>query len=418
MPLLSNRRLLLAVSEATYGEDPVPGASAAILVRDLSITPVQSDSVNRDVVRPYLGSTEQLLANTHVQCAFSVDLTGSGTSSVAPRFSPILKACGFAETYNSSAITGTATTGGVNTITLAASASSTDNAYTNLFIRITAGTGNGNLGIITSYVGSTKIATVRYSTGNVTTDNTSVYIIGQQYTYTPVSSGFGSATIYYNVDGVLHRLTGCRGTFTLSATVAEIPSLNFTLTGIYNPPTDTALSSVTYGAQATPLVFAHGNSGAFSLLNYAACVQEVSIDVGNNIVYRELIGCNKEVRIVDRVVSGTATIEAPTIATKDYFTAALSDGTLSKLQFIHGNTVGNIVGFAASGIDIDSTSYGETDNIVMLSIPFTCIPSAAAPAETESLLLEESMFNDLYILGYGEVASGSGVGAECCLTFA
>lgn len=417
MPLLSNRRLLLAVSEATYGQDPVPGASAAILVRDLSITPIQSDSVNRDVVRPYLGSTEQLLANTHVQCTFTVDLTGSGTPSTAPRFSSLLKACGFTETYTSSAITGTATAGGVNTITLAASASSTDNAYTNLIIRITAGTGSGNIGIITSYVGATKVATVRYLSGSVTANNTSAYAIGQQYTYTPVSSGFGSATIYYNVDGVLHRLTGCRGTFTLSATVAQIPSISFTLTGIYNPPTDTALTSVTYADQATPLVFTQGNSGAFSLLDYAACVQDLSIDLGNNVVYRELIGCNKEVRIVDRAVSGTATIEAPTIATKDYFTAALSDGTLSKLQFIHGNGVGNLVGFAASGIDIGSTSYAETDSILMLNLPFTCVPTAAASAETDSLLLDDSPFNDFYILGYGE-ASSSGVGAECCLTFA
>ena len=40
-------------------------------------------------------------------------------------------------------------------------------------------------------------------------------------TYAPESSGFSSITIHYNVDGVLHKVTGCRGSFTLTANVGE-----------------------------------------------------------------------------------------------------------------------------------------------------------------------------------------------------
>jgi hypothetical protein len=46
-------------------------------------------------------------------------------------------------------------------------------------------------------------------------------------TYAPVSSSFSSVTIYYNVDGVRHKLTGCRGTFTLNGTVGDIPYIEF-----------------------------------------------------------------------------------------------------------------------------------------------------------------------------------------------
>lgn len=424
MVLLSNRRLILAETESTYGVDPSPGSADALLVRDLNLVPVQSDVVSRDVVRPYLGATEQFLANTRVECTFSVDLTGSGSSSTAPRFGPVLKACGLVETYNSSPLTGTATAGALNSITLDATASATDNAYTNLLLTITAGVGAGTLALITAYNGTTKVATLRALSGNVTPNNTSAYTIGTQYTYAPSSTVFSSITIHYNIDGVLHRLTGCRGTFTINAAVGQIPSVDFTLTGIYNPPTDTAIPAATYANQAAPLIFKAGNSGAFSLLDYAACVQSVSIDIGNSVLYRELIGCTKEVHIVDRVTTGSTTIEATTIATKDYFTAALSDTPLGTLTFIHGNTTGNIVAFTSLYADIGDITYGDADGIQMLTIPFTCIPpsttAAAGGAGTDdSLLFDNDIFADTYPLMFGETTTGSStVLNECCLTFA
>ena len=423
MVLLSNRRLILAETESTYGVDPTPGSADALLVRDLNLVPVQSDVVSRDVVRPYLGATEQFLANTRVECTFSVDLTGSGSSSTAPRFGPVLKACGLVETYNSSPLTGTATAGALNSITLDATASATDNAYTNLLLTINAGVGAGTLALITSYNGATKIATFRALDGNVTPNNTSAYTIDTQYTYTPTSTTFSSATIYYNIDGVLHRLTGCRGTLSLNTAVGQIPSIDFTLTGIYNPPTDTAIPAVTYANQAAPLIFKAGNSGAFSLLNYAACVQNLSIDLGNSVLYRELIGCTKEVHIVDRVTTGSTTIEATTIATKDYFTAALSDASLGTLTFIHGNTTGNIVAFTSLYTDIGDITYADADGIQMLTIPFTCIPPSPAAGggsgTDDSLLFDTDVFADTYPLMFGETTVGSStVLSECCLTFA
>ena len=57
MPLLTRKRLLLAKAEVTYGTDPTPtGAANAILVRNLEIVPLQSDIVQRELIRPYLGN--------------------------------------------------------------------------------------------------------------------------------------------------------------------------------------------------------------------------------------------------------------------------------------------------------------------------------------------------------------------------
>jgi len=381
MPLLTRKRLILAETESQYGTDPSPGAADAVLVRDLSITPLQSDVVSRDLIRPYLGASEQLLANTRVECTFSVEMAGSGTAGTAPRYGSVLKACGMAETAVTPAVTGTADAGGANTITLENTASATDNAYTGQIIRITGGLGSGAIALITGYVGSTKVATLRPLTGSVTFDATSVYSIGLQTVYTPVSATFSSVTIHYNIDGVLHKLTGCRGTFTLNANVGEIPTIDFTMTGIYNPPSDTAAPAVTYADQATPLIFKNGNTGAFSLLSYTGCLQSVSMDLGNEILYRELISCTKQVNITNRATTGTTVIEAPTIAQKDYFTAALSDGTLGDLSFIHGSTAGNLVSLYSTRVDIGDPSYEDQDGIHMLSIPFTAVPSTVGNDE-------------------------------------
>ena len=76
MPLLTRKRLLLAKTEATYGTDSTPtGAANAILVRNLEIVPLQSDIVQRELIRPYLGNYEQLLAQTRVQVTFEVEFS-------------------------------------------------------------------------------------------------------------------------------------------------------------------------------------------------------------------------------------------------------------------------------------------------------------------------------------------------------
>ena len=74
----------------------------------------------------------------------------------------------------SSSDSGTAQAGGTNTITLAATASATDDLYNSQVVHISAGTGAGQVGNIIDYVGSTKVATVD---ANWVTqpDNTSVY---------------------------------------------------------------------------------------------------------------------------------------------------------------------------------------------------------------------------------------------------
>jgi len=305
MALLTRKRLILAKAEATYGTDPTPTGSAnAILVRNLDIVPLQSDIVQRELIRPYLGNYEQLLAQTRVQVTFEVELAGSGAAGTAPAYGPVLKACGLSETV---------------------------------------------------------LAT------------TSV-------TYAPVSTSFSSVTIYFYQDGIRHIVTGARGTFTLNGQVGAIPTIAFTMTGIYNAPTDTALATPTYANQATPLIFKNGNTTSFSAFSYSGALQSIDLNLGNEIVYRELIGGTKEVLITDRKPAGTMSIEAVLLATKNYFTVS-TGSTTGSISFQHGTTAGNIATLTMAQSDLADASYADLNGIAMLNLPYVATPTAAGNDE-------------------------------------
>lgn len=90
---------ILAKIEATYGVDPTPtGAANAMLVTNLSITPLNANNVDRDIIRSYLGGSEQLLGTRYVEMGFDVEFVGSGTVAVAPAWAPLVQSCLCTET--------------------------------------------------------------------------------------------------------------------------------------------------------------------------------------------------------------------------------------------------------------------------------------------------------------------------------
>jgi hypothetical protein len=273
----------------------------------LEVTPVQSDIVSRDLIRPYLGASPQLIANNRVQVTFEVEYAGSGTAGTAPRYGSLLKACGFSETV----------------------------------------------------VASTSV------------------------TYAPVSTSFSSVTMYYSTDGVRHKVTGARGTYSLNLTANQIPVINFTMTGQYVAPTDTADPTPTFTAQATPKIFNDTNTTAFTLFSETDLpLQSCQLDIGNEVVYRELINSDKEVLIVNRSGSGTLMIEMPTLASHDFFADAVAS-TTGNLSIVHGTTAGNIVTLAsaANAVSLGAPAYSEDSGIVMLNLPFTLVPGTSGNDE-------------------------------------
>jgi hypothetical protein len=306
MPLLARKKVLLAKIETTYGTDPTPtGAANAILVKNLNMTPQEADLVDRDLVRPYLGRSEQLPAGIRAMVEFEVELAASGTAGTAPGWGLLMRACGHSETVAA----------------------------------------------------------------------------GVSVTYAPISAAFESATFYFNQDGVLHKLTGARGTWSLSLKVKEVPTLKFTFTGIYNTVTDTAAPAPTYTAFKTPLTVNNTNTTPFQLHSYSGVMSELSIDMSGAIAHRTLVGGAEAVLITDREPQGSITIEATTIAQKDWFTIA-KNATLGNLAVTHGITAGNKVQFTTGNtVQLTKPTYGELDGVSMLTMGLNLVPTTAGNDE-------------------------------------
>ncbi|MAS98342.1 MAG: hypothetical protein CMF29_05390 [Kiritimatiellaceae bacterium] len=375
MALLERAALVQVKAESSYGVEPTIAGSDAMLARSLTVTPLESDTVSRDLIRSWLGNSEQLLALTRVSVEMEVEIAGSGTGGTASRIDSLLKACGMASTVTSSAVTGSSQAGSSGSITLASGANATDDYYNGMQITITSGTGNTHKGLIVDYVGSTKVATVKPITATFVPGASSGYSIAANVGYVPVSSNFASVAIQYNLDGIEHKILGARGSYSLSLAVGEVPSITFSMTGLYTEPTDTTADTAAYSLQATPVLFKQGNTVASSFAGYdGAAIQSFSVDMANEVIARELVGADKSVILTNRQPTGEAVIETPTIAAKNFFSQATSD-TTGLVSMQHGTTAGNIVSILCPTVDITNPSYSSSDGISMLNIPFTPVPN-------------------------------------------
>lgn len=92
-----DEKLLLAKLESNYGNSANPTGANAIVAKDLELTPIEAESVDRGLVKPHLGADEMLSFGEHVLLSFKVEAQGSGTLGLAPAVAPLLRCAGFAE---------------------------------------------------------------------------------------------------------------------------------------------------------------------------------------------------------------------------------------------------------------------------------------------------------------------------------
>lgn len=184
--------------------------------------------------------------------------------------------------------------------------------------------------------------------------------------YTPVSvKPTTPLTIYYHLDGLLHKLTDAYGTVSFDLTSAAIPKMSFKFMGTYNPVTDTPLPADTdFSKFLTPKLALTANT-TWSMHGYSGPLQSMSIDMANALNWFQLIG-EEGAEVDDRAPAGKIVMELSTVASKDWWTAA-RDATLGALTIMQGQTAGNIVQFDAPQAQISNLSYSDQNNKALLN---------------------------------------------------
>lgn len=194
-------------------------------------------------------------------------------------------------------------------------------------------------------------------------------------TYKPVSSAFKSVSIYYFLDGLLHKMIGCVGTVTFSLNSRGIPMASVKFTGLYSSSTDTTLpTDSVYTAFQAPQAVNKVNTTAFTLHSVSTPFDQFSVDIGNTVVYRNMPTL-EEVLITDRKASGSISIPMTSIATKAWHDT-VKDGTLAAISMTHGSGAGKIFTITAPKVQLITPQYQDKDGVVMLQMGLDFQPSS------------------------------------------
>ncbi|HEY3697669.1 hypothetical protein [Phenylobacterium sp.] len=92
-----DRQLLWAKTEVTYGVDPVAVAANTVLAEDITYK-LTGQRVKPNPAKPGVGPVPSWTYGEYVEVSFSIPLIGNAAVGSAPKFGPILLACGWAET--------------------------------------------------------------------------------------------------------------------------------------------------------------------------------------------------------------------------------------------------------------------------------------------------------------------------------
>lgn len=90
--------VITAALEATYGVDAAPtGADNALLISEMTITPLDAQNIARNNIKGFFGLDEELVGPNSVRCSFTVELAGSGAAATPPAWGVLLLGCAMAE---------------------------------------------------------------------------------------------------------------------------------------------------------------------------------------------------------------------------------------------------------------------------------------------------------------------------------
>ncbi|MGN6229183.1 MAG: phage tail tube protein [Dyella sp.] len=200
--------------------------------------------------------------------------------------------------------------------------------------------------------------------------------------YAPDTASTESLTLYFFMDGQLHKLTGARGSFQLKVESGQIPHFTFQFWGIWSTPTSTAAPTPTGWSDfkiPTPVTF--DNTQQVSLFGLASVFKTFDFDQGNQVTYFDNPG-EQEVSITDRQSKGSVSILAPAISDKDYFSTAKAN-TLGALSFSHGTDDTLRIAFNSTQAQLLQPKYGNDNDRATIEAQLSFVPTNAGDDEWE-----------------------------------
>lgn len=178
--------------------------------------------------------------------------------------------------------------------------------------------------------------------------------------YTPSSelTAHKSGTIYYFMDGILFKMTGCRGTASLNFSVGSYPMVDFSFTGLYGGPIDheAVTADLAFDENLPPSCLSIGMAiswdDGLTTTNYTPVgVEKVTLDISNEIAEKKDMQSStglSEVFIGGRQPKLSLDLDVDELALIDPY-EIYSGGYPVTVSFTVGSVAGNIITISTSG---------------------------------------------------------------------
>ena len=309
MPRYIRNTTVLAKTEEVYGTDAIPtGAANAILVSDVSIEDI-SQNVARNLIRSWMGASEELVGNKYIKITMTVELQNGGIAGTVPAWSPLIRACAAAE---------------------------------------------------------------------------AALLTPARVEYTPVTDGHESASIYYFMDGVLHKALGAKGNPEFGLGIGEKPTMKLQFVALDGGVSTSTPEGVSFSGFKAPLVVTDSSVSQFLLgCSYAAGAltggsaavsRGLNFSSGAEAKFVPKLNGNS-VDIPNREGTGKLTLEldaAAEVAMK----AAIDANTLISVGMKLGATEGYTVMAFLPSVQRTNPKYEDVEGLAMLGMDLRLIPTA------------------------------------------
>lgn len=370
-----------AIGGASTAEDEIDytvtvvlgGITAVAEVRVTANNPGNDDTVllNETFSASVTGPTPTMTLTADASDPLAVDYTVAGSFQIGDILNAVVGGTTFSHTVISadSDLDGAATALAL----VIDAATDIDAAATTVVVAVTF-TGVKAGTVITTAVtavalgGSGGTITPTWSGSLVLGDSWTVAVSPQGIRMDPISECPETITLYMYLDGVLHRLTGALGTFTLNMESGAFGTASFTFTGQYNAVTDAtmpldAVFETTLPEQVELAEFKW--DGDSSLI-----VNALTYDQANNIVVRPDINGSdgfRGVRITGRNPTGTFDPEMILVADFDLW-GDFATAARKSLSMRVGQTAGNTFWIKSPQLQMNSLGYGDREGLRTLDV--------------------------------------------------
>lgn len=407
-PLRFNKRVLVAQLESTYGQDPGAAAAAdALLAKNVELTPIDGDQLSDETVRPYFGAYEAYLVNQRVPMRFRIDAVNVGATKLdageAPAHSVVTRAGGMAETIVAPGATIQAsppTADGSPTGSFTYTAGDPYEGVLDRTVTLECTTAGGSgVAEFTVSAPATKHLSAYDQTGVVMTDGSDFplpggatiqptvgtdFAVGDTFTvqltapgtfYTPVSGDFDSASLFMQLDRNRHPARGFRCELGLVCEANNFLGLTYDGIGLFADPSSETPFNVDYSAFENPVPVTDANTPYVAIDGTEYKLRSLELALGQQVEKRSLVG-QESVEITDRQGGNSqVTIEAPDVATANFFKKIAENNAVVPVELIHGTARGATVHVEAKRAQLTQPSYSEEQGIAMLQMSLRLLPS-------------------------------------------